>query len=353
MIPSLLVKTNSRCSEKTKLFGSKALFLDTLHLFCTRSADASGHLTARHAIGPLADFKVRPSTSAIRLLDRQRTSTMAAHEHKTPTERPAEETSSQGSFVAGGQIAGSQLGSMGWLAILGGVLSGVLAFAVGELLYKRIPTELVPRDLMGNKIMMPSPETVKVAATKNAALAFSALGLCLAASLGVVGGFARRSTSSSVRGGLVGAVLGLAVGAGASLGLIPLAMEAQLDYPEHDLLLSLATHAAIWGLLGATAGLALATGFGEKRLLGSAFTAGLIGGVLGAVIFELIGATFFGLAETGKPISATWLTRLLARLLVTFGTAIAVVIVLPRDPGGRKTAHQTEAETTTPSAPLP
>jgi len=197
---------------------------------------------------------------------------------------------------------------------------------------------------MGTKVMVPSPETVKVAATKNAALAFGALGLCLAGSLGVVGGLASRQASSPVRGGLVGAVVGLAVGAGASLGLIPLSLEAQLDYPEYDLILSLASHATIWGLLGASAGLAFATGVGERRLIAEASMAGLAGAVLGAVMFELLGGAFFSLAETGKPISATWLTRLLARLLVTMGTAFAVATRLPNKAEHRETAQQIEIE---------
>ena len=34
-------------------------------------------------------------------------------------------------------------------------------------------------------------------------------------------------------------------------------------------------------------------------------TAGLVGGVLGAVAFEMIGAVFFDVAETGELISET------------------------------------------------
>jgi hypothetical protein len=244
--------------------------------------------------------------------------------------KPGEETGLQVRFAQSGARGGARSRSTGWLVMLGGLLSGLLAFGLGELLHKRIPTERVPRDLMGTKIMVPSPETVKVSATMNAALAFGALGLCLAGSLGIIGGLVRRSASSPVKGGLVGAVLGLALGAGASVGLIPLAMEAQLDYPDYDLILSLATHAAIWGLTGASAGVAFAIGLGERRLIGGALMAGLVGAVVGAVVFELIGGAFFGLAETGKPISATWPTRFLARLLVTLGTAGAVAAILPK-----------------------
>jgi len=228
--------------------------------------------------------------------------------------------------------------------ILGGLLAGLLAFGLGEPLYKVIPPELVPRDLMGTKIMVPSPETQSVAATKNAALAFGVLGLCLVGSLGIAGGLARRPASSPVRGGLVGAVLGLALGAGTPIGLLPLFLQAQQDYPEHDLILSLAAHALIWGLLGASAGLAFAIGLSQRQLCGQAFMAGLAGAVLGAITFELIGGTFFGLAETAKPISATWPTRLMARLFVTVGTATAVAMILPNKTMDRGRAQKTKIE---------
>jgi len=182
---------------------------------------------------------------------------------------------------------------------------------------------------MGTKIMVSSQDTQRVAATKNAALAFGVLGLCLAASLGIVGGLARRPLSSPTKGGLIGAVLGLVLGAGAPIGLLPFFIPAQIDYPEYDLILALTAHALIWGLLGAVAGLAFAIGLGERRLIGKAFMAGLMGAMLGAIIFELIGGTFFPLAGTSHPISATRLTRFMARLLVTIGAAAAVAVILP------------------------
>jgi hypothetical protein len=108
-------------------------------------------------------------------------------------------------------------------------------------------------------------------------------------------------------------------------------IRARQDDPEHELILSLAAHALIWGLLGASAGLAFAIGLGERRLFGRAFLAGLTGAILGAITFELIGGAFFALAETTHPISATWLTRLMARLFVTVGTATAVAMILPNE----------------------
>jgi hypothetical protein len=82
-------------------------------------------------------------------------------------------------------------------------------------------------------------------------------------------------------------------------------------------------------LLGALAGLAFAVGLGERPLWVRALTAGFIGALVGAVAFELIGAVAFPGAKTDDPISRTWATRLMARLLVTAATAAALTLVLP------------------------
>jgi hypothetical protein len=271
---------------------------------------------------------------------------MNSPEHDRLPESPDEDLQPHGEFTAARAEVDAHPRRLAWLLLSTGVVAGLVAFALGEPLYKFIPPKLVPRDLMGTKIMVPSLETECVATTKNSALAFGALGFCLAGSLGVVGGFGRRATSSPLRGGLIGAVLGATLGAGVSLGLLPWSILAQADYPDHDLILAMATHSVIWGLIGAAAGLAFAVGLGERRLCASILMAGMAGAVIGAIAFELIGGTFFGLAETGKPISKTWLTRLMARLLVTVGTSIVVAMTLPKDLGRRGTSQSLQTEPT-------
>ena len=88
-------------------------------------------------------------------------------------------------------------------------------------------------------------------------------------------------------------------------------------------------HTSIWGLTGAAAGLAFAVGLGERRLLGRALAAGFVGAVFGAIAFELIGAGLFPFASIGQPISTTWQTRLIARLMVTVATAAVIILLLP------------------------
>ena len=185
---------------------------------------------------------------------------------------------------------------------------------------------------MGNVSMVSDWKTTAVAETRNGAITFGALGLCLGASLGIVGGLARRSAAGALMGGLLGSMLGLAIGAGVSYVLLPRFIAARFDYVEYDFLISMGMHGLLWGLPGAAAGLAFAVGLGDIRRWVPSLAAGLFGAVLGAVAYEIIGATLFVTAETGKPISDAWATRLLAPLLVCVGTALAVAILLPDIP---------------------
>jgi hypothetical protein len=63
----------------------------------------------------------------------------------------------------------------------------------------------------------------------------------------------------------------------------------------------------------------------------------MIGAVLGAALYELIGAFAFVASKTTFPVSVTWYTRLLARILVasSAGLLAAVVVNMPtRRPSG-------------------
>jgi hypothetical protein len=229
------------------------------------------------------------------------------------------------------------------LAVLAGLLAGLASFGVGEAVYEIIPPERIQQTdrRTGREFMGPSVETVNMAAAKNAALAFGALGLCLGGFLGIAGGLARRSTSAAVTGGLLGVVLGAVLGAGVSRALLPFMIKAQHDYRENDLIVSLIMHGLIWALVGASAGLAFAVGLGQRRLVGRALTGGLVGAVLGAVAFEIIGAVLFTSANTNHPISDTWTTRMMARLLVTLGTAATLVLFLS-EPRGAVAKHHAD-----------
>jgi hypothetical protein len=231
--------------------------------------------------------------------------------------------------------AKARLGRARKLVAIGGLLAGLIAFGVGEAVYNVIPAQRVLQKIkMSNiELMRPTQETENVAAVKNAALTFGLLGVCLGGFLGIAGGLARRSTSAAATAGFLGAVLASALGVGVSLALLPYCLKAQLDHTDNDLIIALLMHSLIWGSVGAIAGLAFAIGLGERRLVLHAVTASLAGAVLGTIAYELIGAALFSSAETVNPISMTWPTRLMARLLVTVGTAVVLALILakPRD----------------------
>ena len=224
-----------------------------------------------------------------------------------------------------------------WL-IAGALTAGLLAFAIGEKTYELIPAKNVPIDTMGHVSIGPSAATARVAAARNGSITFGVLGICLGGCLGLAGGLARRSVAAAGKAGLLGAVLALILAVATSPPLLPFFLKAIPDQPDYDLIFSMVMHGTIWGLIGAAAGLAFAVGLGERRLIGPALLAGLAGAVLGAIAFDLIGGALFPLADTGMPISRTLPTRLLARLLVTVGTATAVILVLPGTPPAKSPA---------------
>ncbi len=241
-------------------------------------------------------------------------------------------------------------GPAGWLAVLGGILAGLLAFAGGEATFDLIPIETMPRDVMGTKIWMPTMESRSAGLTKNGALTFGLLGLCLGACLGMAGGLARRSMSGAVAGTLLGTALGVALGASVSWLCLPWFTMARLLYSDHDLILSLGMHGLIWGSVGAGAGLAFAVGLGKPRRGLPGPIAGLLGALLGTLAFEVIGAVAFPLAECDEPISRTWVTRLMARLLVSVGAAVTVGLSLAESETAAR-APQGEAATPSPAQP--
>ena len=217
----------------------------------------------------------------------------------------------------------------------GGLVAGLVAFGVGEMIHELIPAKKVGIPTMGQIVIGPTGGDHECGGNAERGADFAVLGVCLGGFLGIAGGLARRSASAAVVAGLAGSILGLVLAAGASLVLIPFFLRTLPSHPEYDIILPMIMHASIWGLTGAAAGLAFALGLGEPRLLGRALAAGSVGAVLGTIAFELVGAAFFPLANTGQPISSTWPTRLMARLLVTVAAAAVVILSCPARSGAR------------------
>lgn len=214
-----------------------------------------------------------------------------------------------------------------WLLVLSGILAGAVAFGIGEKTHNLIPVESHPTDLQGSTVMQSDWKDRNAAATKNGAITYAVLGLCLGAGLGIAGGIARRSAPRAAVGGVLGAILSAGLGSALAWLTLPWFLEAQLDHDDLEMLVSLGMHALHWGILGACAGLTFMVALGEYRQSAAAMVSGLIGAVLGTLAYDLIGGGLLPMAGTDHPIAETWPARLLACMLVSLGTALAVATV--------------------------
>jgi hypothetical protein len=167
----------------------------------------------------------------------------------------------------------------------------------------------------------------------NGALAFGGLGAFLGLALGLAGGLCRSSTKSALVGAIVGFVLGGLAGALPSFGLMPYQWKHRNDDPSGTQLLTpLLIHSGLWAGTGFAAGLAfgLATyGLKGTRIVEAAL-AGLVGAMLGTLVFELAGALAFPGARTANPFAETGQARLMARLCVALFVALGAIFALPR-----------------------
>jgi hypothetical protein len=207
-------------------------------------------------------------------------------------------------------------GARTWaLALAAGLMAGVVAWAVGE-------ATLVPEAAYENK-KAHVHVVHSVAGIRNGIISFGALGAATGLALGLAGGLIGRSALRAIAAGATGLLLG--GGVGAALSKLILAI-----YYNHsasgELTYSLMVHGGIWTAVGAAAGLAFGIGLGGWRGALSGMLGGACAALLAAVIYEFAGGILFPLALTDRPISKTWQSRLLARLLVAGLTAFGVVL---------------------------
>lgn len=237
-----------------------------------------------------------------------------------------------------------------WILVYSGLIAGAVAFGIGEKTHDLVPAEKVAKNLQGSTVMESDWTTATAAATKNGALTYGVLGLCLGAGLGIAGGLARRSTPRAAVGGMVGGILGAGLGGGLAWLTLLWFLTARDNYPDLDLLVSLGMHASLWGMLGAWAGLAFAIGLGDYSRTPSAMISGLIGAAIGALAYDFIGAAVLPMARTDEPLAETWVARLLACVLVSLGAALAVAAVGLPVPAP---AAEPDGASRGPSAPAP
>ncbi len=169
---------------------------------------------------------------------------------------------------------------------------------------------------------LPGPEIRRLNAAHSAAqtleatLTFGSLGAVLGLALGLAGGFAGESARAASIAAIVGTIGGGAAGAAMTQVLMPIFL--RLTEPNSgDLILAIFIQSGNWSVVGAVGGVAFGLGLGDRSRIVRAVIGGLLGGIAGAVVYEMAGAIVFPLDKTSDPISVTWGTRLLARLAVT------------------------------------
>src|SRR5262245_32343845 len=206
----------------------------------------------------------------------------------------------------------------GW-ALGAALLAGLAAWLVGEGTVEVFRPKLqTMMTMMGPMEGATNAERAR-AASWNAALAYTLLGAFLGLAMGLAAGLARKSPRAAFVAGAVGLALGAILALVSSLALQPLYYRSiEQDPLQQSLTMPMLVHAGIWATVGAAGGIALGLGLGSHpRRFALIVLGGLVGAVLAAVTFEMIGALLLSReAETTRPVSLTWSSRLLACLLV-------------------------------------
>ncbi len=238
-----------------------------------------------------------------------------------------------------------------WVSVIGaGLVAGIASWLGGEGCVELIKPPFHAVNSHGLTLRITDRRGEAAAMARNAGLAFLLLGAAIGGGLGAAGGLARRSRRAVIGAACAGLVLGTVATGLMSLAVLPSYNAYKFRHPDEaarDLLLPLLVHAGIWSAAGAAGGLALALGLGERRLMARAALGGFLGAAVGTVIYEFLGA-LFPAARTARFVSATWETRLLARLAVTLlaaGGAAMGLLSQPNERGIPDTDTDTDTDT--------
>jgi hypothetical protein len=230
--------------------------------------------------------------------------------------------------LAGGLATGRQLPPLRvWaLALTAGLIAGFAAWLIGESVHGRFAP---PDGRTGRRL---SPEQIQsrrraidVSQALEASVAFGALGAVTGLALGLAGGCARGSARAALIAAVAGSICGGA--AGAIMPRILLPIYYRMYNPDRDdLILAVLIQGGNWSVIGAAAGAAFGIGLGDRGRALRALLGGLLGAAAGVLVYEFVGAMAFPLDEASSPVSATWGTRLFARLAVTIFTSAGAAI---------------------------
>jgi hypothetical protein len=124
---------------------------------------------------------------------------------------------------------------------------------------------------------------------------------------------------------IAGSILGGAAGGIIPRILVPVYFRAY-NPDRDDLILAVLIQGGIWSVIGAAAGTAFGIGLCDRGSALRALLGGLLGAIAGMLVYEMVGALAFPLGGTSDPISASWLTRLFARLAATIFTSAGAAL---------------------------
>jgi outer membrane lipoprotein SlyB len=233
-----------------------------------------------------------------------------------------------GAPFAGGLAIGGQLRPLRvWgLALAAGLIAGFASWLIGESFHGRFaPREvrtsvrLTPGQIQSRRTALDASQALE------ATVAFSLLGAVLGLALGLAGGCARGSARAALIAAIAGSIFGGAAGAVIPRALLPIYFRVH-NPDRDDLILAILIQGGNWSVIGAAAGAAFGIGLGNRGRALRALIGGLLGAIAGVLVYEMVGAFEFPLDGTTDPLSATWGTRLFARLAVTiFASAGAAI----------------------------
>lgn len=222
------------------------------------------------------------------------------------------------------EVGGSLFGLVVFLASF---LAAMGAWLVGESGLLEVKPAIGEYEMMGQVIKDATFETRQAAAIQTSVRVYGIFGAVLGLLLGVVGGLSMSRPRSAIVGGVSGAIAGGLAGAVCSLVVLPLFYRFVGDRAG-ELIAAMLMHWGMWIAIGAAAGLALGLGRGDRsRRLARDLLGGALGAILGVVIYELVGAFAFPLADTVAPIASTWGGRLVAYVSLALAIASGLLFV--------------------------
>jgi hypothetical protein len=213
------------------------------------------------------------------------------------------------------------------VALVAGLAAGVLAWVIGEgiLAVETADQRFVP----GNQGEIAQHDAmIQQARILKATASYAALGAVVGLLLGLAGGWARGSGRASAVAGVSGALVGGVATAAITWLTLPIFL-SDVDTLNEGMLAPILMHGLFWAAAGLAGGLAFAVGLGCRPvLIVQAAIGGIVGALLGAAVYDIVGAIVLTTENTAMPLSEGWASRLLARMSVAVLVAVVAASML-------------------------